>query len=213
MDIKMFLEVFLVGLLSAISPGPDFAVVMRNSLGFGRRAGVASALGIGLALSVHVGYTVLGFALLLQHLPGLFRIIQLLGATYLVWLGQKAIRSRAVPESSTTEEADEAGVQKSFPEGFRDGFLCNLLNPKATLFFLSIFSQFLTPGTPSWVRWIYGGEIMIAVAGWFVFLSVMVSMPNFRKALQRYRHWVDRVLGLVLLYFGLRIIIEVLFLK
>lgn len=205
----MFVQVFLVGLLSGISPGPDFAVVMRNSLSFGRRIGVASALGIGLALGIHVTYTVLGFAVILQHSPRLFGLIQLLGAAYLLWLGQSALRAKKQP-SGLGDSASEKLAEKSFAAGFRDGFLCNMLNPKAALFFLSIFSQFLTPQTPGWVRWIYGGEIMIAVGGWFVVLAAIISSRTFRRFYGAYRHWFDRALGAVLLFFGLKILIGLL---
>lgn len=65
----MFIEVFLVGILAGMSPGSDFFVVMRNSLGYSRKAGVATALGIGLALTIHVSYTIWGFLLIFQKKP------------------------------------------------------------------------------------------------------------------------------------------------
>jgi threonine/homoserine/homoserine lactone efflux protein len=83
----MYIEVFLVGLLAGMSPGPDFFVVLRNSLRFGRHIGVATAIGIGSALMIHITYTVLGFAFLLHQHPALFRLVQGLGALYLFWLG------------------------------------------------------------------------------------------------------------------------------
>jgi RhtB (resistance to homoserine/threonine) family protein len=206
-DLFMYLEVFLVGLLAGISPGPDFVVVLKNSLGFGRRAGKATAFGIAAALIFHVSYTVLGFAIILHKLPGLFRFIQVLGAIYLIWLGWSGLRSRAV---ALKEDSDGPGEilsgDKSFAESFRDGFLCNLLNPKAPLFFLSIFAQFLTAGTPGWVRWIYGLETIMAVGGWFILLSFIITSLSFRRIYGRYRHWFDRILGAVLLFFAIRIL-------
>lgn len=202
----MFVQVFLIGLLSGISPGPDFAVVMRNSLSFGRRTGVASALGIGTALGIHVTYTVLGFAVILQHSPSLFGFIQLLGAAYLLWLAQGAIRAKK-PKQGMEDSGIKEYEEKPFWTGFREGFLCNMLNPKAALFFLSIFSQFLTPETPGWVRWVYGGEIMFAVGAWFVFLATVISSATFRRYYGAYRHWFNRVLGGVLLFFAIKIIV------
>jgi RhtB (resistance to homoserine/threonine) family protein len=203
----MYFEVFLVGLLAGISPGPDFVVVLKNSLGFGRRAGKATAFGIAAALIFHVSYTVLGFALILHKLPGLFRFIQVLGATYLIWLGWNGLRSRGSDLKEDNGVTGEAFLgDKNFGEGFRDGFLCNLLNPKAPLFFLSIFAQFLTAGTPGWVRWIYGLETIMAVGGWFILLSFIITSLRFRRVYGRYRHWFDRALGLVLLFFAIRIL-------
>jgi threonine/homoserine/homoserine lactone efflux protein len=101
----MYLEVFIVGLLVGIAPGPDFVVVMKNSLGYGRSAGRATALGIASALVIHVSYTILGFAFILQHYPTLFHLIQLAGAGYLVWLGWHALRSRPAREGAAGSEA------------------------------------------------------------------------------------------------------------
>jgi RhtB (resistance to homoserine/threonine) family protein len=202
----MFLQVFLVGILAGISPGPDFFVVMRNSLTYGLRVGVSTAVGIAFALIVHISYTVLGFALILQESPSLFKVIQAAGALYLLWLGSHAVRSRAQSLQSEQETAATAELsQKSAFSGFVDGFLCNMLNPKAALFFLSIFSQFFTEETTILTRWIYGFEVIVAVGLWFVVLACIVSNATFRSFYQRWQHWFDRLLGAVLIYFGLKI--------
>jgi RhtB (resistance to homoserine/threonine) family protein len=200
----MFAQVFLVGLLGAISPGPDFVVVTRNSLVFGRGVGMATAAGIATGLTIHVLYTVLGFAVILQQRPDLFRWIQLLGAAYLAWLGWNAVRSG--PSHASLETGPSATQARTIPAGYRDGLLCNALNPKVALFFLSIFSQFLTPGTPGWVQLVYGLEVVLAAGLWFVVLSIVISSAAFRLAFQKQRHWFDRLLGAVLLYFAARIL-------
>jgi len=206
----MYVEVFLVGLLAAISPGPDFVVVMKNSLNFGARAGVATALGISLALVIHVTYTVLGFALILQKSPVLFQLIQVVGATYLTWLGINAIRLNSDGPAISGNDV-QAANGKRFKAAFFDGFFCNALNPKAALFFLSIFSQFLTPQTPEWVRWIYGLENVLAVGLWFIFLSNVIAMEKFQEFYRGSIRWFNFVLGCALLYFAGRIFIGVLF--
>jgi len=196
----MYVEVFLVGLLGAISPGPDFVVVMKNSLGAGRKHGIATALGIACALVAHVAYTVLGFSLLLQQSPGLYNAVRFAGAVYLLWLGWNAIRSRArTDETGSGSPGQALPSDRSTLQAFREGFLCNLLNPKAALFFLGIFSQFIGPGTAPWVRWIYGGEIILAVGLWFTFLAAFISNKTFRAFYRRHMHWFDRVLGAALI--------------
>jgi RhtB (resistance to homoserine/threonine) family protein len=204
----MFLQVFLIGLLGAISPGPDFVVVTRNSLGYGARVGMATALGIATALTIHIAYTVGGYALILKQSPAVFTVIQLAGAAYLAWLGTQAIRSRPATETEpeTAQECEESFEPKSGWRGFREGFLCNALNPKAALYFLGIFSQFLRPGDPQWHYWIYGLENIAAVGGWFLVLAVIISSSRFRKGYHRYRHWSDRLLGAVLIFFAVRIL-------
>ncbi|MGG3625946.1 LysE family translocator [Bacillus gobiensis] len=201
----MFLQIFLIGILSGLSPGPDFFLVMKNSLGFGRRLGIATALGIASALFVHITYTILGFTYIIEKFPSIFITIKLAGSLYLLWLGFHAIKSvKQNKEQSGT--GSKARMDKNVKQGFREGFICNVLNPKAALFFLSVFSQFISADTASWVRWIYGTEIVIAVGLWFTFISTVISYQKFRTFYERYSHWFDRGLGAILIYFAVFIV-------
>jgi RhtB (resistance to homoserine/threonine) family protein len=213
----MYFQVFLVALLAAVSPGPDFFIVMKNSLGYGRYVGAASAIGIGSALGIHAAYTILGLGVIIRDAVVVFKAIQIAGAAYLAYLGVSAIAAsfktggkgidfdagrgagRAGAERSVSAEAAAAAVPaKTLAGGFRDGFLTNLLNPKAVVFFLSIFSQFIGADTPSWARWVYGAEVVVAVGGWFVFLAFGVSTGAVRGLYERGRAWIDRFFGVVL---------------
>ncbi|QIZ08207.1 LysE family transporter [Priestia megaterium] len=200
----MFIEVFLVGVLAALSPGPDFVVVMKNSLGIGRKYGIATALGIASALIVHITYTILGFSIILEKYPVIFNVIKIIGAAYLLWLGWQGIRSKAQSES-----LQDIGIQRLLKPstilGFREGFLCNVLNPKSALFFLSVFSQFIGNNTPNWMRWIYGGVIILAVGLWFILLAILISNNYFKKMYQQYMHCFDRGLGIILIIFAVTI--------
>lgn len=202
----MYFEIFLIGILAGMSPGPDFFVVMRNSLGYGKRVGITTALGISLALIIHVTYTILGFSLIIQSYPQIFFGIQVLGALYLIWLGVNAIRS--VPSSNDSAGNDDevqCGTKTGY-QGFIDGFICNILNPKASLFFLGIFSQFLGPEVTSLIKWVYGLEIVCSVGIWFITLSIIINSQHIRSFYQNKQHYIDKILGLVLLYLGLRIV-------
>ncbi|WCN36346.1 LysE family translocator [Aneurinibacillus uraniidurans] len=203
----LFVEVFIIGILAALSPGPDFFIVMKNSLGFGCRIGIATALGVAFALVIHITYTVLGFTYIMEKVPSLFTAIKLVGSLYLAWLGWQAIRS--VPQHGH-DQANHQKVNdnKTFMQGFREGFFCNVLNPKAALFFLSVFSQFISADTGNWVRWVYGSEIIVAVGSWFVLLSVIISYRKFREFYDRYNYWFDRCLGSILLYFAVVIVVS-----
>lgn len=201
----MFLEVFLIGVLAGISPGPDFFIVMKNSLEHGKRIGIASALGIGAALLIHASYTILGLAIVIQTYVYVFKLIQILGACYLAYLGIQAIISTASGKDIEFEHENAGGSNKTFLQGFNNGFLCNILNPKAFLFFLSVFSQFISPETPHWMAWVYGLEVVIAVAGWFVILSILASAKRFQRVYNKCRKWLDRFFGGLLLYFAYKI--------
>lgn len=139
----MFFQIFIIDLLLAISPGPDFFIVMKNSLGYGKKIGIASAMGISTALLIHVSYTILGLAIILKQYIFVFKFIQTLGACYLIYLGIKSIISTFSNKQGlnnqleTIKYKNENSHSKKFAEGFRNGFICNILNPKAFLFFLS----------------------------------------------------------------------------
>lgn len=201
----MYIEVFFIGIVMALSPGPDFVIVMKNSLGIGRKHGIATALGIASALIIHVAYTVLGFSIILEKWPVVFSLIKLLGAIYLLWLGWKGIRSKALPLNSNNLNTQEKSSKSSIFKGYCEGFLCNLLNPKAPLFFLSVFSQFIGNNTPNLVGWIYGCEIIIIIGVWFSLLAILISNNYFKKIYQQKMHWFDRALGIVLIIFAFTI--------
>lgn len=152
-----YLAVFTITLFAVISPGPDFAMVTRNSLMLSRRAGIFTALGIGGGILVHVTYTLIGIGLIIQQSLWLFNMIKLIGAAYLIWLGIKMLRAKP-----TSEQADMGVASVSDWVALRTGFLTNALNPKATVFIVSLFMQVVSPQTPLAVQIGYG--IFISVA-------------------------------------------------
>ena len=205
----MYLQVFIIGILSGMSPGPDFLIVMKNSLGYGKKIGIASAIGIATALLIHVSYTILGLAYILQDHIYIFKSIQFLGAIYLAYLGYQALSSSFSGKGLKIDQVKN-NDKKTFIQGFKNGFICNILNPKAVLFFLSIFSQFIKRDMPGWVNWVYGLEIVLAVGLWFVILSILISNKYFNTYYKKYAKWFDRIFGIVLLYFSIKIFIMVI---
>lgn len=206
----IFLQVFLIALLAGMSPGPDFFIVMKNSLGYGKKIGIASAMGVGSALLIHASYTILGLALILQKYTYIFKGIQILGALYLAYLGIQAIISTFSVKEVNFEYSENVCDSKTFLQGFKNGFVCNILNPKSVLFFLSIFSQFINSSTPRWMEWLYGFEVALVVGGWFVILSIMISTKFFSRIYTKCRKWLDRFFGGLLLYFAYKICNSVL---
>ncbi len=191
------LAVITITLLAVISPGPDFAMVSRNSLLLSRRAGVLTAVGIGLGVLVHVGYTLLGLGLLIQQSLWLFHAIKLAGAAYLVYLGVKMLRtqpSHGVPEAASAPLSDGAAL--------RTGFLTNALNPKTTVFIVSLFLQVVRPGTPLSLQLGYGAFISAAHVAWFSLVALCFSAGAVRSRLLAARHWIDRAFGGLLVVFG-----------
>ncbi|WP_326533865.1 LysE family transporter [Pseudorhodoferax sp.] len=192
------LAVITITLLAVVSPGPDFAMVTRNSLLLSRRAGVLTALGIGLGVLVHVGYTLLGVGLLMQQSLWLFNAVKLAGAAYLVVLGIGMLRARpgdATPAKPTAALSDTAAL--------RVGFFTNALNPKTTIFIVSLFMQVVQSTTPLSVQLGYGAFVSVAHMAWFALVALCFSSGAVRDRLLAARHWIDRAFGGLLIVFGL----------
>ncbi len=183
--------------LAVISPGPDFAMVSRNSLMMSRRAGLLTALGIGLGVTVHVSYTLLGVGLLIRQSLSLFNTFKLIGAIYLIYLGIRMLLAKAdhgQPQLQVPPLSDLAAL--------RTGFLTNVLNPKTTVFIVSLFMQAVRPDTPLIVQIGYGAFIALAHAVWFTLVALCFSADAVRVRLLALRHWIDRTFGGLLVGFG-----------
>lgn len=192
------IAVITITLLAVISPGPDFAMVTRNSLMLSRRAGVLTALGIGLGVLIHVTYTLIGVGLLIQQSLWLFNAIKLAGAGYLVYLGVKMLRAQP---GGAPAQAAEAPLSDA--AALRTGFLTNALNPKTTVFIVSLFMQVVRPDTPLAVQIGYGAFIAVAHIVWFGLVALCFSAQAVRERLLAVRHWIDRAFGGLLVGFGI----------
>ncbi len=204
-----FLALFGVFVLAAIAPGADFACVLRESVSFGRRAGIASAIGVGSAIMVHVAYTVTGVGLIVAQSVLIFTIVKWCGAAYLVYLGIRSFTaSRRSPQGLDKTIAASAGGARSAVTSYCVGFLTNLLNPKATLFFVSLFATIVSHETPVMTQFAYGAVLAVFLAVWFSFVAVFLTTRSMRTGYERIGHWIDRATGLVLIGLGVRIALQ-----
>ncbi|EPM7844803.1 LysE family translocator [Vibrio fluvialis] len=189
----------IVGLLIVISPGADFVLVLKNSLSHGRRAGMFSALGISLAITVHIGYSLLGISYLISHNETLFNLIKYSGAVYLVYLGIKGIFSANTNTVITAEQDCHLPGYRYFAQGF----LCNVLNPKTMLFFVSIFSQVISADDSSSVYALTYGAYMIILHGlWFALVATLMTSAALQQKLQRIKPLISKACGVGLVSFG-----------
>lgn len=190
-----FLTVALVHLLAVASPGPDFAIMLRQALCHSRRNALLTATGIGAGILVHVSYSLLGIGLVIQQSVVLFSILKVMGALYLTWIAIQCLRARAGGVHVETGP----GKEQTGLAALRLGFLTNALNPKATLFFVSLFSVVISPGTPIALQAGYGVYMALATGLWFSLMAVFFTLPQVRKGFNRFGHWLDRAMGGVLL--------------
>ncbi len=150
MYLSQFITVALIHLLAVMSPGPDFAMVTRNSLVYSRKSGVYTSVGLGLGIMVHVMYCLLGIGLLISRSIILFNVIKYIGAMYLIYIGYKSLKAKP---QNISEVNKVSAMEKTLTplNSIRIGFLTNVLNPKATIFFLALFTQVINPGTPKFI--------------------------------------------------------------
>ena len=193
------ISVATITILAVISPGADFAMVTRNSLMLSRRAGVLTAVGIALGVLVHVAYSIAGIGLLIAQSIVLFNALKLVGAAYLVYLGITMLRAQPVDPRQSTEPVAAISDRTAL----RIGFFTNALNPKTTLFVLSLFTQVIHPKTPLVVQLGYGAFISLAHLIWFSLVACAFSSEAARCFVVGSRHLVERAIGGILVTLGL----------
>ncbi len=203
MYLAQFLTVVVVHLLAVMSPGPDFVMVTRNSLIHSRKVGVYTSLGLAIGIAVHVTYCLLGIGLLISRSILLFNIIKYLGASYLIYIGYKSLRAK--PQALQVEQAQKEQKELTAFSAIRIGFLTNVLNPKATLFMLALFTQVINPGTPRIIEALYGLEMVTMTFVWFSLVSVFFSNPIIKSRISKVQHHIERVTGAVLILLGIKV--------
>ncbi|MBB1290265.1 LysE family transporter [Pseudoalteromonas sp. SR43-6] len=206
-----FLLIVIAHFFAVASPGPDFAVVLKQSVQLGRRNALWTSAGVGAAILLHVAYCVLGVALILTQSPSLFMALKYLAGAYLAYLGVQALRAAKPPESNEGEAVKDVENKTVQEEpvwvAFRRGFFTNALNPKATLFFMSLFTLVISPTTPTSVQVGYGVYMALATWAWFSMLSMMLSRDNVRGFFQQRGYWFDRGIGIILIALAVRVVI------
>ncbi|MCB2218709.1 LysE family transporter [Desulfofustis glycolicus] len=189
-------------LLVAISPGADFAIIVRNSILYSRTTALFTALGIGGSLVAHTTYSLMGLALLISKSIFIFCILKYLGAMYLCYLGIKSIFSKE--SEDTISEIDHKKKLLKW-QAFQQGFLCNLLNPKAPLFFISFYSVVIPTESDQLVKLLYGIESIVLITLWFVLLSVIISQKLVKEFFSKSKQFINKALGSAMLFFGVKL--------
>ncbi|OUS26364.1 lysine transporter LysE [Thalassotalea sp. 42_200_T64] len=201
-----FITIALVHFLAVASPGPDFAVIVKQSLTRGRQTALYTSVGIGSGILLHVTYSLVGIGLLIASDPLYFTVLSYIAGLYLFYLGIQGLRAK--PMSAGNKQDLAQHKPQSPGKAFLTGFLVNGLNIKATLFFVSLFSIVISPETPTLVQSVYGVYMALATAIWFSFLSYMMTMDNFRQKLLTKAHVIDRFMGVVLIALAIKLVLS-----
>lgn len=196
------LFVVTIAALGMLSPGPDFFLVIKNAARYRRRAALMTALGVNCAVATHMAYCVAGLAVVITTTPWLFMLLKYAGAGYLIYIGLHALLSRGGSKMDLSNVAPE---QTSLKKAFMQGYLCNLLNPKATLFFLSIFTQVLNVNSDISEKLLYAGIILGLSTLWWPLLVFLIQSGPVRRGLAKAQRVIDKLLGSVLIGLGIKV--------
>ncbi|CFQ66273.1 threonine efflux system [Yersinia frederiksenii] len=204
--LMLFLTVALVHLVALMSPGPDFFFVSQTAVSRSRGEAMMGVVGISLGIVIWAGVALMGLNLILQKMAWLHQIIMVGGGLYLCWMGWQLLKSARSKRDTTETE-----VQVVLPargRTFLRGFLTNLSNPKAVIYFGSVFSLFVGDDVSAGARW---GLFVLIVGETFVWFSVVAcifALPVMRRGYQRLSKWIDGLAGVLFTGFGIHLILS-----
>ncbi|MBF4842565.1 LysE family transporter [Cronobacter sakazakii] len=196
------LFVATIAALGMLSPGPDFFLVIKNAARYPRSAAMMTAAGVIAGVVTHMTYCVAGIAVVITTTPWLFGALKYVGAAYLVWLGVYALLARGTTSLALDGVAQES---TSLKKAFIQGYLCNLLNPKATLFFLAMFTQVLNVNSGLMEKLWYAGIIVALTLVWWPLLVLLIQSQPVRRGLTKAQKVIDKLLGGMLLALGIKV--------
>jgi RhtB (resistance to homoserine/threonine) family protein len=196
-----WLTVLIIGWFVVITPGPNMAIVVRNSLVHSRGAGVYTAVGLAMGNLIHIAYCLVGIGVLISQSMVLFTVVKWLGASYLAYLGIRSLGA----QSHASVKQSPIGSDFTRWSALRNGLLTDLLNPKATLFFLALFTQIVHPGTPLFAQVVDGTTIVALEFCCFAILAMIIGHQSVRRRFETINRWIERATGTVLIALGLRV--------
>jgi threonine/homoserine/homoserine lactone efflux protein len=192
--------------LIVLLPGPDTLVTIRSIVRGGRSAGLATAAGILVGLTIWISVAALGLAAVLRASEVAYAALRVLGAGYLVWLGLQSLRSVRRPATIVADAGERRGLLGS---GFAAGLVTNLLNPKVGVFFVTFLPGFVPSGYPVGLTSLVFGAVFIvlSVAYYLVLLGLATRVTGWMGT-PRVRRRMDALTGTVLVGFGVRLALE-----
>ena len=201
---SIFLTIAVLHLFAVASPGPDFILVSRQCLRYGRRIAIWTSLGIAIGILFHVALSLTGLSILLQNQPDLFWYIKLLASLYIGYLGIVSLVSK-----SSNKLVEDATVQAGNQlRSVTTGLLTNVLNPKALIFFITVFAVAINKETGIFVKSLLGIYMSVATFIWFALVSILLTN---KKAIERFKKAIpllEKVTGFFLLLIAIQIIFQ-----
>jgi threonine/homoserine/homoserine lactone efflux protein len=203
-NIILISSALMINFIAVMSPGPDFALILRSSLIHNRRAGILTAMGMGTGVLFHTSYAVFLLPHLLSYSNKIIEIVRYGGSLYLFYLSIQSIRAGLHPHHTELNRLknDELSLAPA-RVFFTQGLLCNVLNPKAALFFISIFTIILVRVDSISLKIICALGMAVTVFCWFSAMTILLTQPGLKKRIQsidnfsRYIYWLAATVFIV----------------
>jgi threonine/homoserine/homoserine lactone efflux protein len=196
-----FFTVALLHFFAVSSPGPDFILVTRQAIKLGRKAAIYTSLGIGIGILIHSLAAITGLTLIISSNPYFFLCMKLAASLYLFYLGLMSI----IQTSETGNEIESR--DSSELNSFLIGFITNVLNPKAIIFFVTLFSIVLNNSTSAALLTIYGLYMSAATFLWFLLISYVFTNKNLIEKYFYVLPAFEKIIGILLIIIASQIFI------
>lgn len=193
-----------IHLVALASPGPDFFFVSQTAVSKSRTEALFGVAGITLGVAFWAALSLLGLQIIFDKFFWLQSLITFLGGIYLCYLAFLLIRGAL--KSSAQQQVPKVELKASLSKTFLFGLATNLSNPKAVIYFSSIFSVFLLPSMGTQERMTIFSLVTIESFVWFAFIALFFGMPSLKKGYQKSAKYIDGLSGLVFGIFGLGLI-------
>ena len=182
--------------MGAMSPGPSLAVILRNTLSGGRIQGVMSGIGHGLGITFYAVVAVAGLVAIINTIPNFYSMAQLAGSFFLIWIGGKMIISFFKKDYAPNKKIQS---KYSAQQGFLEGFMIAILNPKIAAWLLALFSQFVQPEALLAEQFVLVSTVGVIDASWYCLVAFLASSGQIIKGLQQNYSRIELGMGILLI--------------
>jgi len=203
MTLLTFTQVFIVCLLGAMSPGPSMAVVINNAIFKGRSNGILTSIGHGIGIAIYASFAVLGLGLIINTNIFIFNSLKILSIIFLIFIGVKSILNKEeinLEKKNTKEKA----------VSFLQGLSISILNPKILVWFVAIYSQFMSVNNE-----LIFNIYLVSIAGiidacWYIILTLAITTASALNFFQKKVKLIQKIQGVILIGIGLGLLVNLL---
>lgn len=201
MSTFLWIQLIVTCFLGAVSPGPSLLLIVKNSISYGKTNGIITGIAHGLGIFIYALLTILGIAFLYTKYPILIKIISFSLVLYLIYISYKIF--------ITEEEIDlERDNKQKYNQNFTDGFMIAFLNPKITIFFGALFSQFVNDELTNLEKFQMAFVASFIDMIWYTFVSLIVGNSLIRKNFNNTKVF-NKISSIILIFISIYILVKI----